>query len=456
MASKPQIAVARWADQISANLLSPSSGLRDTGFLAGTPAVSGYVNTMLGELYKWALYVNDGVWDGDIALNGSFTVGGQLVTFVDFTYTADSTTDKLARTAHGLQTGYGPVRTSNSGGALPAGVLAATDYYVIRSDADHLQLAATRSDALAGFAIDFTSNGTGTQTLLHQSSATKPTDAAVSRALTVTGGATVGSGTVGGTAFSYPSTVFIGNATFDNLAIDNHGMQTGSGPMVVSNVGGALPSPLLAATPYYVIRSNSGKIQLALSFVNAMAGVAIDLTTSGTGTNSIASGTSPTVAGSLAVHGNVTVDGVIISHQPRVEYPSFLEAGGFVAGINPVNPSFSVSYNTAGAVTNALISVPFKAGDSLINIRYQAAGNGSADLITGAIFYAPSMGVTAVQLTGWTDINRAAAWGVVDVALIGSGPVLVPTTLAAGGSLLVQLITNAAGYSVGMFEYYFG
>ena len=94
--------------------------------------------------------------------------------FNDFNYTADSTTDQLHSVAHGLNTGDGPVRTTNTGGALPTGLAAATDYYVIKVDADNFKLATSLANALAGTAIDITANGTGTQTLNHQAGTLSP------------------------------------------------------------------------------------------------------------------------------------------------------------------------------------------------------------------------------------------------------------------------------------------
>ena len=49
-----------------------------------------------------------------------------------------------------------------------------------------------------------------------------------------------------------------------------------------------LPSPLVAATNYYVIRVSDSTCKLATSYANAIAGTAIDITTAGTGTHTIA------------------------------------------------------------------------------------------------------------------------------------------------------------------------
>lgn len=80
------------------------------------------------------------------------------------TFTAVATTDVLTKTAHGFLTGL-KVQVSNSGGALPAGLSAATDYFVIRIDANTFYLATSLVLAQAGTRIDITTDGTGTQTV---------------------------------------------------------------------------------------------------------------------------------------------------------------------------------------------------------------------------------------------------------------------------------------------------
>ena len=68
--------------------------------------------------------------------------------------------------AHGLLTGDGPVRLTTTG-ALPGGLAVATDYWVIRVDADTLKLAATFLGAIETPApIDITSAGTGTHAIV--------------------------------------------------------------------------------------------------------------------------------------------------------------------------------------------------------------------------------------------------------------------------------------------------
>lgn len=82
------------------------------------------------------------------------------------TFTADATTDQITSTAHGRVTGDGPFDVLNSGGALPGGLALATPYWFIRIDADHGKLATSQANAIAGTAINITSNGSGTQNLV--------------------------------------------------------------------------------------------------------------------------------------------------------------------------------------------------------------------------------------------------------------------------------------------------
>ncbi len=101
-------------------------------------------------------------------------VDNMSLTFADLTISAvDDTADTLTITGHGLLTGDGPVRIGSTG-TVPGGLLAATDYWVIKVDDDTIQLAAsfvdsggTQPDGSTNpqAAIDITSAGTGTITL---------------------------------------------------------------------------------------------------------------------------------------------------------------------------------------------------------------------------------------------------------------------------------------------------
>jgi hypothetical protein len=91
----------------------------------------------------------------------------RALTFADAEFAADDTADTLLFDApHGLTTGDGPFQLTNSGGGLPAGLSAATNYWAIVVDADEIQLATTLALALAGTEVDITTAGTGTHTMV--------------------------------------------------------------------------------------------------------------------------------------------------------------------------------------------------------------------------------------------------------------------------------------------------
>ena len=76
------------------------------------------------------------------------------------TFTAVNATDVCTSNAHGLLNGQ-KARLTNAGGALPAGLLPDTDYFLIAVAANTWQLSLT----LGGAAVNFTTDGTGTHTL---------------------------------------------------------------------------------------------------------------------------------------------------------------------------------------------------------------------------------------------------------------------------------------------------
>lgn len=96
------------------------------------------------------------------------------LTFTAKIFTAANASEIFTATAHGLLTGDGPVRLTNSGGALPAGVSLATDYYIIKIDANTFYLATTRANAFAGTNLAITGDGTGTHTLSATASTRRP------------------------------------------------------------------------------------------------------------------------------------------------------------------------------------------------------------------------------------------------------------------------------------------
>jgi hypothetical protein len=167
--------------------------------------------------------------------------------------TAEADDEKFTLASHGFETGDGPVRISAA--ALPTGVSATTEYYVIRIDANTFYLATSRANALAGTNITYTTDGT--TVVLNYVTGTK----------------------------SLSGTFTAANAT-EIFTKTGHGLSLAQA-VQVRNSGGALPTGLSANTDYYVIPIDADTFYLATSSANALAGTHLSITTDGTGTNTI-------------------------------------------------------------------------------------------------------------------------------------------------------------------------
>lgn len=82
-----------------------------------------------------------------------------------FSFTANATSNTITIAGHGLTTGDGPIAVRTVGGVLPAPLVAQTDYWVIRVDANTLRLATSTGHANAGSFIYLATAGSGTQLL---------------------------------------------------------------------------------------------------------------------------------------------------------------------------------------------------------------------------------------------------------------------------------------------------
>ena len=80
-------------------------------------------------------------------------------------WTTDGASNVLTHTFINLKT-FSRVQVSNSGGALPTGLAAATDYWTIKLSDTTCKLATTRANAVAGTFITISSAGTGTQSFM--------------------------------------------------------------------------------------------------------------------------------------------------------------------------------------------------------------------------------------------------------------------------------------------------
>lgn len=80
---------------------------------------------------------------------------------LDSTTDIDNATETFTKTAHGFVTGLKVALTTSD--TLPSG-LSATDYYIIKVDADNFKIATSAANAVAGTAVSFTTDGVGIQT----------------------------------------------------------------------------------------------------------------------------------------------------------------------------------------------------------------------------------------------------------------------------------------------------
>jgi len=137
---------------------SPHPELVAIGRAAGKPTQAYQLNvTTVSTGSTYAVNVKG---QGVTATTVSYTPGA------DLTFTAANATETFTSVAHGMATGNGPFRVSNAGGALPAGLVADTDYWVTVLTADTYKLATTKALALALTPdVAITTDGTGTQTL---------------------------------------------------------------------------------------------------------------------------------------------------------------------------------------------------------------------------------------------------------------------------------------------------
>jgi hypothetical protein len=152
----------------------------------------------------------------------------------------------------------------------------------------------------------------------------------------------------GGSATS-PTATFTADTGTDILTLSISNANFATGVPVTLITTGTLPAPLVASTTYYVIRvgsstTNPGTIKLATTYLNAIAGVAIDITMAGAPTNSII------VTGQLQL-------GSITSHPGNIVGCRTLHRRIFLFSEN-----YTEVWENAGLGTN----LPFRRNNSLL------------------------------------------------------------------------------------------
>lgn len=150
---------------------------RDTVFFANTTSKHRFYLTLLSVGSSAGVQADDTVTIGGVtytAKNAETVASAQFRAYAAGSFTfadADVNTgdDTITENGHPLQDGDA-VTVSNSGGALPGGLAAATTYYVVSRAANTFKLATTKG----GAAVDITSAaGGGTHTLTYGGSASQ-------------------------------------------------------------------------------------------------------------------------------------------------------------------------------------------------------------------------------------------------------------------------------------------
>lgn len=159
--------------QVSANQLVNSAAyamnVTGQGVTPSSPSITSASSASYPEIH------NDLVTALNAVTGKNYTAAfAPMPSLVGKVFTANHNTPALISAAHGFQTGDGPVQLSEVGGALPTGLMAATNYWIIKLDANDFLVATTLANAIAGTAVVFSDNGSGTLTVTPQGGALSP------------------------------------------------------------------------------------------------------------------------------------------------------------------------------------------------------------------------------------------------------------------------------------------
>ncbi len=299
----------------------------------------------------------------------------------------DHTTGQLTIPAHGLNTGDGPgalFAPAGAGGILPTGFAPVTSYWAIRVDANTVKLATSSTNANAGIAIGCSDNGTlplqlgvglpyrvpmiaaaGAQVKSANDNAVWQVIAALWAFLTgqlqaLWSGLTLaGPLTVGGQPFTIANLTYTAAVT-DLITVTAHGLVTGDGPVQTSSTG-ALPGGLAATTNYWVFVVDANTFKLATSFSNALAGVAVDITSTGSGVHTLLCLPSTMRPADATVSRNIVVGGAIRHAITTLNLPLRYEHSAALTG--------SIIVTLSGGNDGLLIGIPLKLGDRILACR---------------------------------------------------------------------------------------
>lgn len=198
-------------------------------------------------------------------------------------------------------TGSSPSPTGAIWTAIPAGRKVKVNISAALTAAAVATIVKNALNALTGFSSvitidDSAANGTMTLTSVAKGPVTDP----VPHNENDSGaGSIVGVQTTGGVAAA--GTI---DLSLETMTITSHGFYTGEKVRLTTT--GTLPGGLAVLTDYFIIKIDANNIAFATSLVNANAGTAINLTTSGSGTQTI----TPTALSAASIKGQRSDDGI--------------------------------------------------------------------------------------------------------------------------------------------------
>ena len=288
------------------------------------------------------------------------------------TFTVDIGTDVVTLSAHGLSDGsIVHVASTNT---LPTGLSANTAYYIRDATTSTFRLAATSG----GVAIDLTGAGSGTHSLydeinLPDMRSRVAMGAGAGTFTTTFAAADVNTGTE---VITIPT-----NTTF----------YTGTS-IVYTNSGGTVVTGLVDSTTYYAIVTSPTTIKLASSLANALAGTAIDLTGTGSGTHTLTKAlttralgdrggeeTHVQLTGEVGIHTHGVTDpghthNMVAGTGSSASDANYAAAGSFSSTANEATSSSTtgVTINNSATPSGSNIIQPFVALNYIIKTRGHA------------------------------------------------------------------------------------
>jgi hypothetical protein len=278
----------------------------------------------------------------------SLAIGGASNAF-------DATTDTVTQASHGLTTGQ-KIRFTGSG-ATPTGLSKDTDYYVTGTTTNTFKVATSYANALAATSIDFSGAASGNLFINSYLTDTRSV-----------GTGTGGSGNIG-TMVEKIST------TNDTLTIANHGLTVGN--RIRLEFPGTAPAGLAEGTDYYAIIVDSNTIKVATSSVNATAGTAIDITTTGTGSmralTGITAGFQVTTGNISTGSDNLTITGHGLTTGSRIRLTT---SGAVPSGTSAYTDYYAI-VDDANTIRLATSTVNASAGTA---IDLTSVGSGVLDV----------------------------------------------------------------------------